>query len=137
MSDPIVSVDDFGTYLANDNLDQDRAAYILSLAQILCETVVSPLPAGAEVVVLDVAERAYANPAGSGGQPFGLYAEGEGPYNDVTPGYTGGGLWLTENNKALLHRLSGGSSGAFSVDMTPADATTALPWWDAGNWSYS
>lgn len=126
-----VTLEDFATYLNNPSLDEDRALMILDLAQVLCESIVTPLPSGAEIVVLDVAERAYANPTNVGGG-LGLYAEGEGPYNDVTPGTVGGGLWLTRNNKATLRNLAG-KGGAFTVDMLPADAGTGLPWWDTGS----
>lgn len=131
MSDPVVSISDLATYLNNDSLDDDRAAFILELAQELCETVVTPLPTGARSVILDVAERAYANPMASGGSSLGLYTEGEGPFNDVSPGTVGGGLYLTQGNIALLRRLAG-SGGAFTIDTTPANAGSGLPWWDTG-----
>lgn len=126
------STDDFALYLNNSNIDVQRATFIIGLAETMCQTVVNPLPDGAEVVVLDVAERAYANPVGVSGAMPGLYAEGEGPYNDVTPGHTGGGLWLTDNNRQMLRELGGGTS-AFAVDMTPAGAGQNLPFWDNGN----
>lgn len=133
----IVDLDDFATYLNDPQAAQDnngRTTMILTLAQTLCETIVSPLPAGAEIVVLDVAQRAYTNPTSVRNSSLGLYAEEQGPYSDGTPGVTSGGLWLTQGNIALLRQLSSsGSSGAFSVDMTPANAGTNLPWWDTGS----
>lgn len=130
MSTPVVSLDDFATYL-NDELDDVRAAFVLGLAQQLCESIVSPLPSGAEVVVLDVAERAYANPTNVGGSAVGMYSEGVGPYSEASPGTVGGGLYLTQENKATLRRLAG-SGGAFTIDTCPATAGQNLPWWDVG-----
>lgn len=134
----IVSLDDFSTYL-NDELDDLRATQILTLAQKLCETIVSPLPDGAEIVILDVAQRAYANPTNVRNSELGLYSEGAGPYSDGTPGFTSGGLWLTANNISTLERLAGAGhgSGAFTVDMTPTGAGQGLPWWDTGGWYFT
>lgn len=131
-----VSPADFALYLNNDAAKTDpRAAFILAKAQQLCETIVNPLPAGADIVILDVAERAYANPATVGGT-VALYAEGEGPFSDNAPGTTGGGLYLTQNNIATLRRLTGTGGGAFTIDTTPALAGTGLPWWDTGAIGY-
>lgn len=135
MSDPVVSVDDFALYLNNPDLDEDRAVFIIGLAQQLCESIVTPLPTGAATVVLDVAERAFANPTDMRGASPGLYSEGEGPFSDSTPGSAGGGLWLTTENKATLRRLAGGG-GAFTIDTIPADFVPVLPPWDAGNWAF-
>lgn len=128
----IVSPEDFGTYLGNDSLDQVRATYILDLAQTLCESIVSPLPTGAESVVLDVAERAFANPTATRDEGLGLYSEGLGPFSANAPGYSGGGLFLTQENKATLRRLAG-KGGAFTIDTIPATAGQCLPWWDTGS----
>lgn len=122
-----VSVDEFASYLNNPDLDRDRAQEILDDAHDLCETIIDPLPRNARSVVLDVAERAFANPAPTGTPAY--YAEGEGPFNDVTPGVSGGGLYLTQENKATLRRLNG-SGGAFTIDCLPATAGQGLPWWD-------
>jgi hypothetical protein len=128
-----VSVPDLALYLNDEITNTARAQFILDLAHTLCETIVNPLPAGAEVVILDVAERAYANPTDVRGD-VALYSEGVGPYSTSTPGSTGGGLWLTENNKQTLRSLNGGG-GAFTIDMAPTTAPS-LPWWDtAGTWS--
>lgn len=132
MSDPLVSLTDFATYLNNDAIDETRAAFILELAQEKCETIVSPLPAAARSVILDVAERAYANPTTSGGSNPAYYAEGEGPFSSSTPGFSGGGLFLTKTNKADLRRAAGGGT-AFTIDMLPADLP-ALPSWDVGSY---
>ena len=121
MSDPIVFPADLGTYLGIPNLDETRALQILQLAQALCESVVSPLPAGAEGVVLDVAAQAWINPASAGSQSAGPFSMGPTP----------GGLRLTRANKATLRRLAG-SGGAFTIDVLGTSAGTGLPWWDAG-----
>lgn len=125
-----VSVDDFALYLNNPGLDKTRAAFILAKAQQLCEVVVKPLPAGADVVILDVAERAFSNPTNVSGS-IALYSEGEGPFNSSTPGTTSGGLWLTQENKRTLRNLAG-KGGAFTIDTLPVNAGTQLPWWDTG-----
>jgi hypothetical protein len=129
---PIVGLDEFSTYLNDDNLDTDRAELILGLAQTLCESVVSPLPAGADIVILDVAQRAYANPTSVRNSAAALYSDGVGPFSDGTPGVSGGGLWLTQENKATLRRLNG-SGGAFMVDTLPADFVPVLAPWDGPN----
>ena len=126
-----VSVDDFALYLNNPGLDKTRAAFILAKAQQLCETVVKPLPTGADVVILDVAERAFSNPTNVGGS-VALYSEGEGPFNTTTPGTTSGGLWLTQENKRTLRNLAG-KGGAFSIDTLPAAYALSVPWWDTGS----
>ena len=132
----VVSLDEFATYL-NDPIvltsGAERATLILSLAQTLCETVVNPLPTGADIVILDVAQRAYANPTSVRNAALGVYSQDQGPFSDGDPGSTGGGLWLSENNRQALRVLSGATgSSAFSVDMTPAGAAQCLPWWDTG-----
>lgn len=129
----LVSVADFMTYLNNPSLDPTRASFILGLAQKLCESIVKPLPDGGEIVVFDVAQRAFANPSVAGGRNTGVYTEAQGVYNDVTPGYLGAGLWLTENNKQTLRQLAGQSGGAFSFDTLTATYTPPfLPIWDQG-----
>lgn len=115
-----VSVADFKNYLDDQNVSATRAGLILGFATKLCESIANPLPAGAEVVILDVARRAYAVPP-----------EGVGPYATIAPGTMGaGGLFLTRDNKATLRRLAG-AGGAFTIDMLPANLP-ALPPWDSG-----
>lgn len=123
MSAPIITPDDLGTYLGNPSIDADRALAVITLAQTLCEAVISPLPAGAEAVVTVVAARAYTNPTNT-------QSEGAGPF---TVGFApmSGGLWLTRNDKATLRRLGGGG-GAFTIDTIPDGAATNLPPWDTG-----
>lgn len=137
MSDPVVSIDEFSLYLNNAAIIGDaRAAFILNQAQVLCETIIYPLPLdpdginsfGSKGVVLDVAQRAYANPTEVNGT-VSLYSEGVGPFSEDRPGSSGNGLWLTKNNEATLRRLAGGG-GAFSTSSLPADYCVRLPWWD-------
>lgn len=118
-----VSSDDLGTYLGSA-VDADRATYLLGQALNLCASIVNPLPDGSEAVVLDVAARAYVNPAN-------VQQETTGP-TSASFGPVGGGLWLTRQNKATLRRLNGGG-GSFTIDTTPADAAANLPPWDTGN----
>jgi hypothetical protein len=105
-------------------VDTARATYLLAQATTLCQSIVNPLPTGADAVVLDVAARAYTNPANVSSQNVGPYA--------ASYGAVAGGLWLTRQNKSTLRRLNGGSS-AFSIDPVDPDArrqaTAALPWW--------
>lgn len=113
---------DLGTYLGAD-VDESRAQYLVDRAIELCESIVSPLPTGADAVVLDVAARAYSNPGN-------VSSQGVGPFQ-ATYGPTGGGLWLTRQNKSTLRRLAGGGS-AYSIDPTPArvaDAVQRMPYW--------
>lgn len=129
------SLDDFALYLNNQDIDPTRASFIIGLAETLCLTVVNPLPDGAEIVVLDVAGRAYANPNTIRSNGLAVYTEDQGPFNDGSPGSVGGGLWLTQNNKEVLHELAGGSS-AFVIDTCPATAGQNLPPWDAGQYAW-
>lgn len=119
-----VSSDDLGTYLGTI-VDTNRATYLIAQAMNLCASIISPLPAGSEAVILDVAGRAYINPAN-------LQSETTGP-STASFGAVSGGLWLTRQNKATLRRLAGGG-GAFTIDTTPADAATDLPPWDDGSY---
>lgn len=112
------------TYLGTE-VDEARATYLLARSVELCESVITPLPAGSDAVVLDVAARAYTNPTNVSSQNVGPYS--------ASYGGAAGGLWLTRQNKVTLRRLNGASS-AFSVDPTPArvldgTATNGLPFW--------
>jgi hypothetical protein len=114
------SVSEFGTYLGlGDSIDVPRALLVLQLAEDRCRTIVSPLPASAKGVVLDVAQRAYTNATGSS-------SETAGPFVNAAPSY---GVSLTTANRREL-RMIGGSGGAFTVDPTPADAGLGLYTWD-------
>lgn len=123
-----VTPNDLGTYLGGSNVDEARAEMLLGLAAQLCESVVAPLPAAADAVVLDVAARAYVNPQN-------VSQQGAGPFTAAFAGGNGG-LYLTRQNKATLRRLAG-SGGAFTIDTMPATAGQALPWWDRGGWGFS
>ena len=114
---------DLGLYLGAE-VREDRATYLIAQATSLCESIISPLPAGADAVVLDVAARAYSNPGNVSSQNVGPYS--------TSYGGAAGGLWLTRQNKATLRRLAGGSS-AFGIDPVNPDqiknATGELPYW--------
>lgn len=110
--------DDLSTYLGSDVVF-DRAFQLLGLAEGLCLAIVTPLPAGAEAVVLDIAGRAYTNPTNMSEQAAGPYIAAFGAGN--------GGLWLTSRNEAMLRRLAGGGQ-AFTIDPTPATAGPANYW---------
>ena len=109
---------DLSTYLGSD-VDDVRATMMLGFAEQLCLAVVSPLPEGAEAVVMDVAARAFVNPGNVTEQATGPYI--------TAYGSVGGGLWLTAKNEATLRRLAG-SGLAFTIDPTPADAGPANAW---------
>lgn len=113
-----VTPNDLSDFLGT-TVDPARAVTVLRYAQLLCQTIVNPLPDTAMPVVIDVACRAYSNP---GGTP----TQGAGPF---TMAGAPGGIYLTRGNKTTLRRLAGGS-GAFSIDLLPATAATNLPWWD-------
>lgn len=113
MSTPIATSSDLALYLGR-TVEQDRATLLLELAQLKCERFVSPLPAAAKDIVLEVAGRAYTNVAsasqvGMGSAFATLAATGQGGV---------GGLFLSRNNKSELRRIAG-RSGAFSVDLMP------------------
>lgn len=107
MSTPIAQPSDLGTFLDIPDIDETRATLILQMAQDLCESIVSPVPTTAMVVVLTVASRSWSNPEGN-------TAETAGPFT-VTRALA---MYLTKSDKATLRRLSGGS-GAFSIDTLP------------------
>jgi hypothetical protein len=114
---------DLGTYLGVSDIDTNRATYLIGLATQLCESVLTPLPAGADAVVLDVTARAYGNPQN-------VVQQTTGPFS-ANYGTVAGGLWLTRANKATLRRLGGGG-GAFTVETIPETAGQNLPPWDTG-----
>jgi hypothetical protein len=124
MSDPIVSVPDLATYLNDPTIDSARAEAMINDAQALAETVVSPLPAAASVIVKRIAARAYVSTmttrtsqmiaAGSqiGAMPLGM-----------------GGIYLTRGDRADLRRLTGGGA-AFTINPLPAGYALDVPPWD-------
>lgn len=130
MSAPIITPDDLATFLGT-TVNEDRALAIIADAQALCEAIVSIpfpappavptrfLPVGAEAVVRRVAVRAYVNPTG-------VTQETIGPYTVQRHAM---GVYLTAGDRRTLRSLAGGG-GAFSVNMTPAGAMSAIPPWD-------
>lgn len=113
-----VQPEDLQTFLGLPSIDSDRATLLIAAAQALCETVVSPLPDAAAVVVLVMAARAYPN-------PMQLAASSIGTAHMTYPAAPGGGpisgLYLGRGDKANLRRLAG-SSSAFAVSMMPVGA---------------
>lgn len=112
-----VTTGDLSLYLGAA-VDDARGQFMLNQATALCESVVSPLPDAASVVVLSAAARAYSNPQG-------VTSETVGPFSVQRPW---AGVYLTKSERATLRRMSTGSSGAFSVDPTPADAGPGRTW---------
>lgn len=113
------TVEQLGLYLGLDEIDGNRADLLIASAVSLCQTVVKPLPEGAEAVVLSVAGRAYVNPQQ-------VSYETIGPMSVQHP--TGsGGLYLTKADKSALKSLAG-RGGAFTVDPTPATADPSPTW---------
>lgn len=122
MSDPLVTSDDLAVALNDKTIDADRADFWIGQAQTLCESIASPLPATAAVVVTRVAARAYASTA-SASRAAQLAASG----SPFTPG--GGGAYLTKSDRSDLRRLAGGGN-AFTIDMLPAGYVLPVPSWD-------
>lgn len=115
MTSPIAQPSDLQSFLGASNIDNSRATLLIQLAQNECATIVSPLPATAIGVVLDVAARAYGNPQGVQSQHLGTASVS---YGNQQYGGALGGIFLTRGNKATLRRLAG-SGGAYSVDTLP------------------
>lgn len=110
MSDPVATSEDLRLYLGLESIAADRATLLLQLAQDLCESVVVPLPAGAKVVVLGVAVRAFTNPAQAQMQMAGPFQA------QFSPNV--GGMYLSRADKAALRRMAGAGL-AFSIDILP------------------
>ncbi|MEV7975448.1 hypothetical protein [Streptomyces sp. NPDC086519] len=113
------TVEQLGLFLGLDEIDGDRADLLISTAVSLCQTIVKPLPEGAEAVVLSVAGRAYVNPQQ-------VSYETIGPMSVQRPSGSGG-LYLTKSDKSALKSLAG-RGGAFTVDPTPATADPTPTW---------
>jgi hypothetical protein len=123
------TAEQLGLYLGLGEVDGDRADLLIQTATALCQTVVKPLPEGAEAVVLSVAGRAYVNPQQ-------VSYETIGPMSVQRPSGSGG-LYLTKADKSALKSLAG-RGGAFTVDPTPVDATPAPSYPvddEGGEWS--
>lgn len=113
MSAPLVTPDDLGVYLNDSGINVGRASAMITDAQTLCETIVSPLPTAASVVVKRVAARAYVTTTTTKGAQI---AAAGSPFVGTVG--SAGGVWLTRADKADLRRLAG-SGGAFSIDPLP------------------
>ncbi|MGW4223034.1 hypothetical protein ACWEG1_06205 [Streptomyces bauhiniae] len=113
------SAEQLGLYLDLDEIKGDRADLLIASAVALCQTVVRPLPEGAEAVVLSCAGRAYVNPQQ-------VSYETIGPMSVQRPSGSGG-LYLTKGDKSALKSLAG-RGGAFTVDPTPATADPSPTW---------
>lgn len=113
------TVEQLGLFLGLDEIDGDRADLLINSAISLCQTIVKPLPEGANAVVLSVAGRAYVNPQQ-------VSSETIGPMSVQRPSGSGG-LYLTKADKSALKSLAG-RGGAFTVDPTPATADPTPTW---------
>lgn len=113
------TAEQLGLYLGLSEIDGDRADLLIQAAIGLCQTVVSPLPDGAQAVVLSVSGRAYVNPQQ-------ISYETIGPMSVQRP-QGSGGLYLTKSDKSALKSLAG-RGGAFTVDPTPATADPSATW---------
>lgn len=113
------TAEQLGLYLGLDEIQGDRADLLLETAVALCQTVVRPLPEGAEAVVLSVAGRAYVNPQQ-------VSYETIGPMSVQRPSGSGG-LYLTKADKSALKSLAG-RGGAFTVDPTPGTVDPSPTW---------
>jgi hypothetical protein len=106
-----LGVADLEAYLGITDIAQERAVMLLEMAAQACESVVRPLPEGSDWIVLDVAANAYTSPPGPGG------AAAVGPFSgQVAPG----GVFLSRRQTEALRRLANRSTGAFTIDTTPA-----------------
>lgn len=122
MSDPLVTSDDLALALNDPTINEDRADYWIGQAQTLCESILTPLPVTAAVVVTRVAARAYANSTGA--------VRGQQIQQSGSPlAGPGSGVWLSRADKSDLRRLAGGGN-AFSIDLLPADYALNVPIWD-------
>ena len=113
------TVEQLGLLLGLGEIDGDRADLLIATAISLCQTVVTPLPEGAEAVVLSVAGRAYVNPQQ-------VSYETIGPMSVQRPSGSGG-LYLTKADKSALKSLAG-RGGAFTIDPTPETADPSPTW---------
>jgi hypothetical protein len=109
MSTPVCTPTELETFLGmpTGTIDTARATLLIAKAQAKCERIVSPVPADAADIVLEVAARAYNNVAGSTQMSLGSASTS-----------LPGGLYLSKSNKAEL-RLIAGRGSAFSADTLP------------------
>ena len=113
------TAEELGLFLGLDEIDGNRADFLVNKAISLCQTIVTPLPDGADSVVLSVAGRAYVNPQQ-------VAYETIGPMSVQRPSGSGG-LYLTKADKSALKSLAG-RGGAFTVDPTPTTADPSPTW---------
>jgi len=122
MLGPITPPADLALFLGRE-VDATRAAFLLNDAELLCESVLTPLPAAAAIIVRRIAGRAYLNIESATQVGVGAVSTSFGAPDQV--GGTGG-LYLSKTDKADLLRLAG-RGGAFTIDLMPADAGTNIP----------
>src|SRR5690348_5025888 len=96
---------------------------MLQLAHDRCGTIVSPVPAAAKGIELEVAARAFNNVTSAHQMGIGSAQVSYGAPNSSV-GI--GGLYLSKANIADLRRLAG-RTGAFSIDIVPVDVPTTAP----------
>lgn len=121
-----VTTDDLDSLLdLGGTIDLVRGQLLLDLAIEQCETIASPCPQTARLIIYNVAARAYLNPTG-------VTSETIGPAT-VNFGSTGIGIYLRPAEVTTLRRLAG-MGGAFTVDPTPANAGRELYPWDLNLW---
>lgn len=131
MGQPIIDADDLALYLNDDTIDVARAEAMIADAQLLCESIVAPLPPAAVVVVKRVAGRAYVTTTTTRGAQMSI----AGSQFGMLPGAQGG-VFLTRQDRADLRRVAGGSN-AFTINTFPADYEPDLPWWDVNGFASS
>lgn len=111
----IATVAEFASRVQQD-VDTATAQLLLEIAEdlIVGETgLLDPWPARVKGVQLDVATRAYVNPAGVNHELFETYTR-----SGIPPG----GVYLTASEKVILRTASGKSVGLVAVPLTtPAD----------------
>jgi hypothetical protein len=113
------TAEELGLFLDLQEIDGNRADFLIDKAISLCQTVVKPLPDGADSVVLSVAGRAFVNPGQATYETIG-------PMSVQRPSGSGG-LYLTKADKSALKSLAG-RGGAFTVDPTPSTAEPSPTW---------
>jgi hypothetical protein len=103
-------VEDLRVYLGlADGFDLARGQLVVDLALSRVENILSPVPALARAIVLDVARRGYTNPSE-------VQSETVGPFQR-TYGSGAVGVYLTEREEAQLRAIAAGdsASGAFTI----------------------
>lgn len=106
-------VDDLRVYLGldEDSYEKERGVLVVDLAMERVEAVVSPVPALARSIVLEVARRGYDNPRG-------VQSETVGPFTR-TFGTGSVGVYLTATEKEALQAIAAGGTTAGAFTITP------------------